>query len=294
MVWAIVGLLVLATQATALEFFGYVAVACGHDDPLDDSTRTDYSDEVAGFTNVNHVCLPADPLQWAGTLARTAAQYDPLLSVEGLFDFGPAGSGPDGDLAQGLWRTFTEALTESRVSPGQVIFYLADEPTLRGIPADQIARAGQIVHATYPDARTMLVEAYRAGGPGPIPDSVDLWGFDAYALRDPGAEPLYVAYLDAARALLQPRQRIVLVLDAQHTPTHAEAGLSETDMADVARATYAFARTRPEVAGMIGYLWAGGVDHAKEKGVRDLPDDVRAAHEEIGRSIVTGATNASP
>jgi hypothetical protein len=275
----------------SLDFFGYVAVACGHDDPFDTTDKTDFSDEVVGFTNANHVCLPEDPALWSATLARTAAQYDPVLSVEGLFDFGPVGGGPDGAVSQQLWKTFTNALDQSGVPPERLYFYLADEPTLRGIPADQIARAGDIVHQTYPNARTMLVEAYRAEGPSPVAESVDFWGFDAYAIPDPGAEPLYLAYLNAARRLLHPGQRIVVILDAQHTPMHAQAGLSADDMADVALATYAFVRTQPDVAGILGYTWAGGIDNLEERGLRDLSPAVRAVHEQIGRDILVGSGN---
>jgi hypothetical protein len=284
----VVWVLAMGQPALAQGFFGYVAVACGHDDPFDAVDKADYADEVAGFTNANHVCLPGDPALWAETLARTAAQFDPVLTVEGLFDFGPAGAGPDGAAAQALWVTFTQALADSGVPAERVFFYLADEPTLRGIPADQIARAGQIVHDTYPGARTMLVEAFAMTGPPPIPASVDFWGFDAYAVRDPAAEPLYGAFLNAARLGLRPGQRLFLVLDAQHTPVHAEAGLSAEDMADVARATYAYAVAQGDVAGMLGYTWAGGIDNLEERGVRDLPESVIAAHREIGRAILAG------
>jgi hypothetical protein len=277
---------VLGTPVRALEFFGYIAVSCDHDDPFDSVAKTDYADEVRGFTNANHVCLSGHPEDWAATLARTAAEFDPVISVEGLFDFGPAGGGPDGVAAQALWGLFRTALADSGVPPERLFFYLADEPTLRGIPLEQIGRAGEIIHRTYPGSRTMLVEAYREGGPPAIPASVDFWGFDAYAVPDPGAEPLYRAQLDAARRMLRPDQRIVLILDAQYTPTHAGAGLTAEAMADVARATFAFAKSQPDVAGMLGYTWAGGIDNLRERGLRDLPQSVRDAHMAIGREIL--------
>jgi hypothetical protein len=289
MTWfVLIGAMVMPGAAVAQGFFGYVAVSCAHDDPFDAGAKTDFADEVAGFTNANQVCLPGNPALWADTLARTAALFDPVLTVEGVFDFGPAGAGPDGPAARMLWATFTQALADSGVPAERVFFYLADEPTLRGIPADQIARAGDIVHATYPGARTMLVEAFRFEGPPAVPASVDYWGFDAYAVRDPAAEALYGAFLNAARLGLRPGQRLFLVLDAQHTPVHAAAGLTAEDMADVARATYTFARAQGDVAGMLGYTWAGGIDNLEERGVRDLPDSVIDAHREIGRAILAG------
>lgn len=289
--FAVVWLAVFGGPALSLDFFGYVAVACGHDDPFDKTDKSDYSDEVAGFTNANHVCLPSNTSLWAKTLARTAAQYDPVLSVEVLFDFGPTGSGPDGAVSQALWKIFTKALADSGVPAERIFFYLADEPTLRGIPAEQIARASRIVKRHYPNARTMLVEAYREEGPLAVPASVDLLGFDAYAIADPGAEPLYVAYLNSMRRLMHPEQRLVIILDAQHTPVHANAGLSANDMGEVARATYAFAKAQPDVAGILGYTWAGGIDNLEERGVRDLPEPVRAIHEEIDRTILADSGN---
>ncbi|MGB8813330.1 MAG: hypothetical protein WCC57_09095 [Paracoccaceae bacterium] len=287
---ALLALLLLAGPAQALEFFGYAAVSCGHDDPFDDDLKTDYSDEVAGFTNANHVCLPGNPALWAETLAMAAAQYDPVVLVDGLFDFGPNGAGPDGAAAQALWGLFRQALKKSGVPPERLFFYLADEPSLFGVPIGQVNRAGEIVHETYPGSRTLLIEAYDPDGAPAVPASVDYWGFDVYGVPDPAREPRYGAFLDQARATMHSGQKIVLVLDGNFTPYHAENGLSQGQMADVARAYYAFAVAQPDVAGMLGYVWAGGIDNLQELGVRDLPPEVRAAHQEIGRAILAGAT----
>jgi hypothetical protein len=54
----ITALLGLPQMILAQPFFGYVAVACGHDDPFDVAAKTDDADEVAGFTKANHLCLP--------------------------------------------------------------------------------------------------------------------------------------------------------------------------------------------------------------------------------------------
>jgi hypothetical protein len=133
-----------------------------------------------------------------------------------------------------------------------------------------------------------MVEAFRPAGPAPIPASVDYWGFDAYTVRDPAKERLYTAFLSAARLGMRPGQRVFLVLDAQHTPIHADAGLTVEDMADVARATYAFAQAEGDIAGILGYTWAGGIDNLEERGLRDLPQSVIAVHREIGRAILAG------
>jgi hypothetical protein len=134
----------------------------------------------------------------------------------------------------------------------------------------------------------MVIDAYDPGGPPPVPPQIDYWGFDAYAVPDPGAEPLYTDYLDRARAGMTADQHLVLVMDAMHTPVHADAGISEAGMTGVARAYYDLAVKRGDVAAILAYSWAGGIDGPWEKGVRDLPPEVRAAHEQIGRAILAG------
>jgi hypothetical protein len=276
-----------AAQANELQYFGYAGVACGLDDPHDATPKTDYIDEVAGFSNLNQVCVDADPGVTADRLKRmSAAGATPLLAIESvLFAQTEAAlrPNPDRDL---LWPLVQQGIAQSGLSPDQIVFYLVDEPTLRGLPMRDVSEAIRFLHQSYPGAKTMLVEAYNAAGPGPIPPELDFWGFDAYAVPDPRAEPLYTTYLNRARKLLAPAQQLVLLMDAMHTPTHAEAGISEAGMADVAHAYLALAQDRGDVAAILAYAWASGIDGPHEKGVRDLPAAVRAAHQDIGRAIL--------
>ena len=277
-------LLFLSSPAKALEFFGYVGVMCDFDDPLDDTTLTDYSAEVAGFTNINHVCLPADPAGWADRIRQANAQFRPLLSVEGAFDF--AGAGPDGPESRNVWPMVRDTVAASGVDPARIVFYLVDEPTLRGIDPVAVDRAAAIIRADFPTAEVLLVEACSMDGPPPIAPHLTLWGFDCYTYADPAASPPFMAYLDLVKRRLGPDQRLVLVMDANHTEYHATAGIDLTDMGDVARAYAALALTRPEVVGMLGYTWAGGIDSLTELGVRDMPQAVIDAHREVGKMLL--------
>ncbi len=277
-------LLFLASPAKAVDFFGYVGVLCDFDDPLDDVTLTDYSAEVAGFTNANHVCLPADPADWADRISRANALFRPVLSVEGAFDF--AGAGPDGPESSAVWPVVRDAIITSQVDPARIIFYLVDEPTLRGISPEAVDRAAAIIRADFPTAEVLLVEACGMNGPPPIAPNLTLWGFDCYIFADPGQSPQFMAYLDLVKRRLGPDQRMVLVMDANHTEYHAAAGVALDDMGDVARAYAALALSRPEVVGMLGYTWAGGIDNDEERGVRDMPPEVIAAHREVGRLLL--------
>ena len=275
--------------AEVLRWFGYTGVDCGLDDPHDNAATTDYSGEVAGFSNLNHICLDPDPAVTARRLSNAVAHgATPLLHVEPVF-FATTAQGlrltPD---AGALWPLVQDAIAQSGVPPADIIFYLVDEPVLRLLPPADLVTAANSLRRTYADARLMVIEAYAAGGPAPIPPQIDYWGFNAYTVPDPGAEPLYVGYLDRARAAMNGDQHLVLVMDAMHTPIHAKAGIAESDMAAIARAYHALAVKRGDVSAILAYSWAGGIDGPWEKGVRDLPPEVRAAHEEIGRAILAG------
>lgn len=269
-----------------LEYFGYAAVACDLDDPFDADQTTDYSSEVASFTNANQVCVTADPTALADRLRSTAALYTPVFAVEPIFfEF----SGDRGRLHPGvteLWLLAVGALTASGVAADDVIFYLADEPGLRGLPYSELAAAATLIRSEYPDARIMVIEAYLGPEAPKIVPDIDVWGFNAYALPDPGAEPLYTDHLDWYAAQLEPHQSLVLVMDATYTPHHREAGLVPNDMAAIAQRYADLAHRRTDVSMMLAYAWAGGIDSAEERGVRDLPASVREAHEAIGRTIV--------
>jgi hypothetical protein len=279
--WGCSGALIFAAFLAGSEvraqdrFFGYVGIVCDHDDPLDDSRLSDYRAEVSGWTNAAHACLPADPALWADRIALVAQDFRPILSVEPLFDL--TGAGPDGAVARDLWARFLAAVAASGVDPARLILHLADEPALRGLPMDRVRRAASLVRDTLPTAQVMLIEACSMSGPPPIPPEVTLWGFDCYTIADPGSDPAYLAFLQAAEWSLDEGQRIVLVLDANHTEHHQAAGLSPGDMGQVAMNYARLARDRPMVAGVIGYTWPGGIDGPHERGARDLPPAVIAA-----------------
>lgn len=269
-----------AARSDPIEF-GFVAVLCGHDDPHDNTARTDYSDEVAGWTSLNHVCLDT-PAETTRRLAATAGRFTALLHVEPVFFEGGAHMARQA-AAMDLWPIYAEAIRAADVLP---VFYLADEPILRGLDPSLLSRAAQMIRDTFPEARIAVVEAYLPDRPLVIPPEIDLWGFNAYTLRDPGADPGYMAELDRAEAALAPHQSLILVADAMFTPVHSLAGLVPTDMADVALAYERLARARPRVAAMIGYTWVGGIDGPGELGLRDLPPEVRETWQEIGHRLL--------
>lgn len=263
--------------------FGYAAVDCGHDDPFDDLPVTDYSAEVAGFTSANQVCVTEDVGALATRLRRAAVLYRPVLYLEPVF-FDVSGRVLPGSEAEALWALVRDAIQQSGVPPGQIIFYLADEPQLRGVPLAAVNHAARRIRRDFPEARVLVIEAFLPDRLE-IPVEADLWGFNAYAIRDPGRDAGYVELLNRAAAGMGPKQRLAIVMDAQHTPVHRAAGLLPADMAEVAWNYHALATARHDVALLLGYSWAGGIDNRQERGVRDLPQSVIVAHRKIGERI---------
>lgn len=271
---------------TPLKYFGFAAINCGQDDPHDDTDKTDYTDEVADFTNLNQVCFGETDEITTARLRNMARNATPLFYVEHLF-FNERRVGemhPNAD-TPALMPFLQRIITQSGVPPHDLIFYLADEPALRNLPLADLEAAAKTLRSLYPDTPVMVIEAYSPNGPPPIADNIQYWGFNAYTIPDPAADPRYTSYLDRASATLGPDQELVMVMDAQHTPHHLNAGLTEPDMADVAHAYHAYALRRGDVTALIGYTWAGGIDGDYEKGVRDMPDAVQEAHRQIGREI---------
>lgn len=264
--------------------FGYAAIACDHDDPFDKQSKTDYSDEVTGFTTANQVCVTGDMDILAHRLRRAAAAYTPVFYVEPVF-FDHSRPVPRlHPSVNTLWAMVRQAIRKSGVDPRDMIFYLADEPVLRGLPMATVDQAARIIRRHYPGARILVIEAYLPDKLA-IPDEADIWGFNAYTIRDPRADKGYVRLLDRAAALLGPNRSLAIIMDAQHTPIHEKAGLRPADMAEVAWNYMALTQSRNDVALMLGYTWAGGIDNRRERGVRDLPDAVRQAHRQIGQTL---------
>ena len=262
--------------------FGFAAVDCGLDDPNDDGDKTFYGDEVAGFSNLNQVCVTGDVAVDAERLARSIGRYRPLLYVEPVFfEDGVIRRSADYEF---LWDGVTEAIRRSGIAPDEVDFYLADEPQLRGVSPASLRVAAERIRRDYPDASLTIIEGYLGQRDPQLPEYVTRWGFNAYAVPDPAGEPLYVEFLDRAASQLRDGQSLVLVGDGIHTRFHEEAGLSEADMAKVARNYAALAQARDDVSALLVYSWPGGVDPG-EKGVRNLPAEVENAWREVGAAI---------
>lgn len=282
-----------ASPIPHLKYFGYVGIDVGYDDPLDAEVKTNYLDETAYFTNIAHIGV-SDPSTNIGPRLDAFAAHD----VAGLLDLTPifyeevvppidiTGSGVDLRLRSDYIARWNQLRTNSDFASRLSTigcFYLCDEPTWRGVTASELALQANVIQATYPTVPTLVVEAYPAINLLVIPASVDWIAFDRYFILDPSTDGNYLkdlADLKSKRSSLA--QKIVLILDGQWLPGH---GYPETDMAQVATNYYRLASTDPEIVGLIGYLWPGGVDGPTSLGTRNMPIEVQAEHVRIGRAI---------
>jgi hypothetical protein len=273
-------------------YFGFVGVRCGLDDPRDESTRTDYVDEVVGFTNLAHVCVFAQDI-------RPSLEDLPEAGIKGLVDLtlllfefvnGDAPSGSDqvlalrADAAQ-QWRTFVKINHSVLDSAHVAAYYLADEPTWNGASRADIEAAAAMVSDTSSNIPILIVEPPGVLSEAVFPPTVDWVGFDQYAVTNPAADPSYLENLDSLRRHKLPDQRIAMIMDAQWLKVFEHLKITPADMEIAARNYFALASRSPDVVALIGYTWPGGIDEG-QYGARDLPDAVVDAYREIGHRIL--------
>lgn len=273
--------------ADEARLFGYVGIECGIDDRrTTDVVEDGFTAEVTAFSNLNRVCVSADPNVTAARIRRVAAAGDTvLLNVQpALFDFHPLGVTPSPARDQ-LWPLMVQAIDLSAVPVEDVILYMVDEPALRKLPLVAVEDAIAYVRQTYPTIRTMAID-YRDATYDVIPKGLTFWGFFDYFYSDPGAVPAYVAALDRASAMMGPDQGLVLVMDAHIMWMHEERGIVPDDMANIARAYGALALRRKDVAVVMAYTLAGGIDYEGEQGIRDMGPAVLQAHREVGLALI--------
>jgi hypothetical protein len=284
--------------AEHLEWYGFVGVMCDLDDPLDDVRKTNYLDEVAGFTNLAHLCPNALDVSARLQELRDAGVKAAIDMTSVFFERapGPSPSGAATHLvlspkAAANWASF-RAANAGRLGPDYLAaYYLVDEPVWQGASAGDIEAAAALLDAHAGQVPILIVEAHQVIDRAVFPRTVDWVGFDRYGTRDPRTDPKYQADLAMTRARrTRADQRLVLVLEAQWYPFYADHGAPPEYMATVAMNYHAAAKTDLEVVGLVGYLWPGGLSGAGHRGARDLPASVKAAYVEIGRAITGKAS----
>lgn len=288
------------TAPPHLKYFGFTAIDCFYDDPLDASNITNYISEVDTFTNIAHMCVYdyTDNIV-ARTNLMNAHCVNPILHIQEIFfqivDT-HAPSGVNYDLYPDFtarWSTFMTTNSSVLVPAKIGCFYIADEPFWNGITLSDMDTVCALLKNTFPTIPLLMVEAYATVNSMQVPKSMDWVGFDRYRTFDPQFDPAFLENLDTLKSRLSsPNQKIILIIDDQWFPEYLTfLGWSQDSMTDVVQNYYDLAASDPSVIGLIGYIWPGGLDGPTHHGVRNMSTPVINKNIEIGQLI---KANSSP
>jgi hypothetical protein len=285
-----------SATASPLKYFGYAAVDCGVTDPNDAVSKTNYVTEVAAFSNFAQMCAfdPADNIVSRLQL-MSQNNVQAMLSIQAIFFYGvPDATQPSGmkfslfPNYKARWNTFIANNSLAQHTAQIAAFYIVDEPVWNGVSAQDLKTASDTVKASFPSVPTTLIESAPGIAYLQVPTSIDWIGFDHYAIANPQTDLVFQAEL----ALLKSKrstssQKILLTMDAQWLPFYGASGFPESYMSNVVTSYYNIAKANPEVIGIIGYTWPGGLDSAQQKGTRDLPQNVLDENVRVGK-LITG------
>lgn len=282
------------TAPAHLKYFGFTAIDCLYDDPLDASTTTNYITEVDTFSNLAHMCVYDHTENMVARINLMNAHcVNPFLHIQSIFfEFVDtlAPSGWNYDLHADFTARWTSFMTTNAaaLSPEKIgCFYIADEPYWNGISLSDMDTVCTLLKNAFPTIPLMIVEAYNTVNSMEVPQAMDWIGFDRYGTFDPQLEPEFIENLDTVKSRLSsPNQKIVLIIDDQWFPEYLTyLGWSQDTMADVVQNYYNLAAADTSIIGLFGYIWPGGLDGPTHHGVRNMTAAVINKNVEIGQII---------
>jgi len=216
----------------------------------------------------------------------------PIVHVQNIFfevvdTLAP--SGENFDLISNFtsrWNTFKTTNISTLDSTKIGAFYIADEPFWNGMTFLDLDTVCSIIKADFPDIPIMLIEAYPSLPDLLVPTTVDWLGFDRYGIFNPGIDPTFLADLALLKSKRSnPNQEIFLTIDDQWLPYYGTAGFTPDTIRFMVQNYYDLAVSDPEIIGLLGYLWPGGLDDPGQLGVRNMPQSVIDKNVEIGQMI---------
>ncbi len=281
------------TAPTHLKYFGFALIDCLYDDPSDTATTTNYITEVDSFSNIAHMCVynHTDDIINRVNLMNSHCVL-PIVHIQNIFYEAVdtlAPSGENFDLISNFtnrWNTFKTTNISILDSTKIGAFYIADEPFWNGLTFLDLDTVCSIVKADFPNIPIMLIEAYPLLSSLQVPTTVDWLGFDEYGIFNPGTDPTFLADLALLKSKRSnPNQEIFLTIDDQWLPFYGAAGFTPDTIRFMVQNYYDLAASDPEIIGLLGYLWPGGLDHPGQLGVRNMPQSVIDKNIEIGQMI---------
>jgi hypothetical protein len=217
---------VAADSAPAhLKHYGFYLVNTGVADPNDRFKKTNYTDEVSAFTNLNQYAAFYPTQAVAADLqSMVGACTKPFMAVEQLFWYRADANAPSGnryalfsDWRQ-RWASFKATNGASLTAANLGAFYIADEPVWNGIPFAELDVVTKQIKGDYPDIPTFYVEAQPVLGSMQVPTSMDWIGFDRYATFNPAVNSNYLADLAKLKSRRSNNQKIVIISETKWEP----------------------------------------------------------------------------
>ncbi|MBR9917504.1 hypothetical protein GYB29_07450 [bacterium] len=278
-----------------IEYFGFTLVDTYWDDPTDNITKTNYSDEVHSFSNMADILVVTptdyiiDRIDSMVNLNMKAVLHLNEIFFEVSGNSSPSGTNynlrPD---YQQRWDDFVTTNSLQSNASKILTFYIGEEPTWNGISFNDFSAATNYVKNQFPNVPIMMVEAYPVLDSLQVPQSVDWLGFDHYFIKDPMTNTTFQqewAKLKSKRSATS--QKLVVIMDSHYISwAHGTWGnISLSEMDDVAESYYQLAISEQLVIAIFGYYWPNSFEFPEAIGARGMPQNVMDKYIEIGKEI---------
>lgn len=280
---------------THIKYFGFTLIDTYWDDPTDNQTKTNYTDEVSEFSNIADILVvnPTDNIVARMTEMNNLEVKSVLHISEIFFELigNSSLSGVEYDLRtdfQVRWNEFV-SINDLQVNQNLIqTFYIGEEPTWNGISFSELKSATDYVKLTLPNVPIMIIEAYPAVDQLQIPNSVDWIGFDHYFIKNPKTDTDYLNELNTLKSKFSNNdQKLVIVMDTHFMSSfHNDiGGIELNEMHEVANNYYELAKSEPKTIAIIGYFWPSGFDLPNSIGARNMPQNIIENYIRIGKEI---------
>jgi hypothetical protein len=291
--WSLLTLTLAFADSSHLKYFGYFDVDCAAVAPgAVYPFKTNYVDEVAGFSNLGHLCV-YHSMDNIDTRVKAFAERKILaiLDLSGLFF--RQSSTPSVHTNLDLYPDFERRWLEfrKRNSPYLNTHYLAAVMPARrmidvGVTTEELKTVSAMLARDLPQVPLLLVEDAAHIDKIGVPPQMSWLGLSALGVTAPAeSEEFKRAWRKFKTLRTRPEQKFFLVAESQwlqryNSPTH-----SSMQMKDVITRYYELARKDEDVSGILNVTWAGA-EAKKTLGLRNLPEEVLNEHKRIGRLIL--------
>ena len=282
-------------NSSHIKYFGFTLIDTYWDDPTDNQTKTNYIDEVFGFSNIADILVvnPSDNIV-ARMTEMNDFQVKSILHLSEIFFEIVGTSSPSGveyDLRTDFQSRWDEFINVNNLQVNQDLiqsFYIGEEPTWNGISFSELKSATDYVKSAIPTIPIMIIEAYPIIDQLQIPNSVDWIGFDHYFIKDPNSNLDYLSELNNLKSkFTNAEQKLVIIMDTHYISSlHGDfGGIALNEMDGVANSYFELAKSEPKTIAILGYFWPSGFDSPESIGARNMPENIKENYIRIGKEI---------